>query len=437
MGVVITGVTPGGPCDGLVQEGEQLLAIDGAAIVDVLDYMHWSMNKNPTLTLEGPQGRRTLKVKKPPYEELGLEFASFLMDSQRSCANHCVFCFIDQLPKGMRDTLYFKDDDARLSFLMGNYISMTNLSEQDVARMIDYRVSPINISVHTMNPALRSKMLGNRRGGESLSTLRRFAEAGLSLNCQIVLCKGLNDRQELANSLRELLALGDAVDSIAVVPAGLTGHRQGLFPLSPFTAEEAADALCCIERYQQQALARYGRRVVFASDELYLQAGWEIPDYEFYEDFPQIENGVGMIAMLKDEVAAALPFVNPPAERRRVTTVTGEGVADILRQLVDEIEKECHNKLSVTVAAIRNDFFGGSINVTGLVTGRDIVAQLKGRDLGEELILPAVMLRYDRACFLDDMTVEALSEALQIPVRIAEMSGDGLVEALTGQRLRE
>jgi len=201
--------------------------------------MHWSMGKDPVLTLRDEKGeRRAVRIEKPPYEELGLEFESFLMDGQRSCANRCVFCFIDQLPKGMRDTLYFKDDDARLSFLMGNYISMTNLSERDVARMIAYRVSPINISVHTMNPALRDRMLGSRRGGESLSILRRFAEAGLSLNCQIVLCKGLNDRQELANTLRELLFLGDAVDSIAVVPAGLTGHRQGLFPLAPFTAED-------------------------------------------------------------------------------------------------------------------------------------------------------------------------------------------------------
>ena len=327
MGIEVIEVTAGGPCHGKVVPGERLEAIDGHPIADVLDYMHFSIGENPRLTLGDAQGnRRELRIQKPEYEELGLEFASFLMDRQRSCANRCIFCFIDQLPKGMRETLYFKDDDARLSFLMGNYISMTNLSEHDVQRMIDYRVSPINISVHTTNPELRSKMLGNRRGGESLALLDRFAQAGLDLNCQIVVCKGINDGEELSKTLDKLLSLAPAVDSVAVVPAGLTGHREGLFPLEPFDRAGAADVVARVQRAGDEAVQKHGRRIVFASDELYLQAGIALPDYEFYEDFPQLENGIGMIAMLEEEVHAALPDLVAPSRPRRVTAVTGEAV---------------------------------------------------------------------------------------------------------------
>ena len=434
MGIEVIEVTAGGPCHGKVVPGERLEAIDGHPIADVLDYMHFSIGENPRLTLGDAQGnRRELRIQKPEYEELGLEFASFLMDRQRSCANRCIFCFIDQLPKGMRETLYFKDDDARLSFLMGNYISMTNLSEHDVQRMIDYRVSPINISVHTTNPELRSKMLGNRRGGESLALLDRFAQAGLDLNCQIVLCKGINDGEELSKTLDKLLSLAPAVDSVAVVPAGLTGHREGLFPLEPFDRAGAADVVARVQRAGDEAVQKHGRRIVFASDELYLQAGIALPDYEFYEDFPQLENGIGMIAMLEEEVHAALPDLVAPSRPRRVTAVTGEAVFPYLQRLVDEIENQCHNNLSVALKAVRNDFFGGKINVTGLVTGRDIAAQLEGQDLGEALIVPAVMLRYAGACILDDMTPQQLSERLGVPVEISRMSGQGLIEALTGR----
>ena len=391
MGVEVTEVTKGGPCHGHVKPGELLEAIDGHAIVDVLDYMHFSVGKDPVLTLSDRKGRRReLRIRKPRYEELGLSFSSFLMDTQKSCSNRCIFCFIDQLPKGMRDTLYFKDDDARLSFLMGNYISMTNLSEHDVQRMIDYRISPINISVHTTNPALRSKMLGNQRGGQSLAILDRFAQAGLDLNCQIVVCKGVNDGEELTRTLDKLLSLAPAVDSVAVVPAGLTGHRDGLYPLELLDERDAADVIDRVLRVSERALDMHGHRIVFASDELYLRAGIPIPEVEFYEDFPQLENGIGMIAMLCEEVRAALPDLVPPPKPRRVTAVTGESVFPYLRTLVDEIENKCHNNLTVMLKPIRNDFFGGGINVTGLVTGSDIAAQLKGCDLGEALVVPAV-----------------------------------------------
>ncbi|MBQ3391321.1 MAG: DUF512 domain-containing protein, partial [Clostridia bacterium] len=313
--------------------------------------------------------------------------------------------------------------------------SMTNLSERDVQRMIDYRVSPINVSVHTTNPALRSRMLGNRRGGESLAILERFAQAGLDLNCQVVVCKGVNDREELSATLEKLLSMAPAVDSIAVVPAGLTGHREGLYPLELQSREDAADTVARVEAAGQEALRAHGRRIVFASDELYLAAGLPIPDYDFYEDFPQIENGIGMIAMLREEVMGGLPDLVPPQNSRRITAVTGESVFPYLRVLVDEIENKCNNNLSVNLVPIRNDFFGGGINVTGLVTGGDIVKQLRGKSLGEALIVPSVMLRYDRVCFLDDMTVEQLSQELQSPIVIAEMSGEGLIEAMTGQPL--
>ncbi len=436
MSVAITGIGENSPCFGKVQVGERLEEINGSEIVDVLDYMHFSIEKDPTLTLLDLSGKqRKLRVKKPRYEDLGLEFGSFLMDTQRGCSNRCIFCFIDQLPKGLRETLYFKDDDARLSFLMGNYISMTNLSERDVQRMIDYRVSPINVSVHTTNPALRSRMLGNRRGGESLAILERFAQAGLDLNCQVVVCKGVNDREELSATLEKLISMAPAVDSIAVVPAGLTGHREGLYPLELQSREDAADTVARVEAAGQEALKAHGRRIVFASDELYLAAGLPIPDYDYYEDFPQLENGIGMIAMLREEVMGALPGLVPPQRSRKVTAVTGESVFPYLRVLVDEIENKCNNNLSVNLIPIRNDFFGGGINVTGLVTGGDIVKQLGGKPLGEALIVPAVMLRYDRVCFLDDMTVEQLSQELDIPIVIAEMSGEGLIESMTGQPL--
>ncbi|NLT58606.1 MAG: DUF512 domain-containing protein [Clostridiales bacterium] len=437
MDMQVRDIPADSPCAGLLLPGDRLLAIDGYALADVLDYMHHSAAGDPLLTVLRGQRRLELRVKKARYADLDLTFERFLMDDERSCDNNCLFCFVDQLPKGMRETLYFKDDDARLSFLMGNYISLTNLSEREVSRMIDYRISPINVSVHTTNPSLRSLMLGNPKGGESLGYLRRFAQAGLSLNCQIVACSGLNDGEELSRTLCDLLDLGPSVDSIAVVPAGLTAHRQGLYPLEPFTQAQAQDLCRRVLAAGERALGQTGRRTVYPSDELLLQAGLPIPDYDFYEEFLQLENGVGMLAMLCDEVEQALPGLIPPPAPRRVTGVTGTLAAPTLSKLFDAVVNRCHNRLAAALLPVENDFFGRTITVAGLVTGRDILRRLQGRQVGDALLVPAAMLRYDRACFLDDLSVEALERAVGAPVAVVENSGAALIAALTGQPVVE
>ncbi|HWQ50462.1 MAG TPA: DUF512 domain-containing protein [Terriglobales bacterium] len=430
MGILITGVD--GPSKGYVEVGEHLAEINGKKVLDVLDYMHLSQARGPTLTMAN--GRR-VTVPKPAYDDLGLTFESFLMDAQRSCANRCVFCFIDQLPPGMRETLYFKDDDARLSFLMGNYISMTNLSERDVARMVDYRVSPINISVHTTNPSLRAMMLGNQRGADSLAALRRFAGAGLSLNCQIVVCAGLNDGEELSSTLQDLLELLPALDSVAVVPAGLTRYREGLYPLRPLTKEEAEDVLGRVLAAGDSVIAAEGRRVVYPSDELFLQAGRDIPDGTFYDDYPQYENGVGMLAMLREEFETLLDGICPPAKLRRVTGVTGAAACPTVAELFEKVQGHCEGRLEARLVKIENRFFGPNITVAGLVTGQDIISQLKGIDVGDALLVPSVMLRYERDRFLDDVTVKELEQAVGAPVIIFEPDAAGLIKALTGEEI--
>lgn len=425
MGILITGVD--GPCKGYIEVGERLAEINGRRVVDVLDYMHLSQAPHPILTMEDG---RSVTVPKPAYDDLGLTFESFLMDTQRSCANHCVFCFIDQLPPGMRETLYFKDDDARLSFLMGNYISMTNLSERDIVRMIDYRVSPINISVHTTNPSLRARMLGNRRGADSLAALRRFADAGLSLNCQIVVCAGLNDGEELSSTLRDLLALLPALDSVAVVPAGLTKYREGLFPLRPLTKEEAQDVLHRVLAAGDGIMGAEGRRVVYPSDELFLQADCEIPHGTFYDDYPQYENGVGMLAMLREEFESLEDDICPPPALRRVTGITGVAAYPTVKRLFEKAQRRCEGRLEAQLVKVENRFFGPSITVAGLITGQDIICQLKGIDVGDALLIPSVMLRYERDRFLDDVTVEELAQEVGAPVVIFEPDAAGMIKAL-------
>ena len=428
MGILITGVD--GPCKGHVKIGERLAAIDGKPVVDVLDYMYLSRAPRPTLMMDGG---RTVTVPKLAFDDLGLEFESFLMDMQKSCSNKCVFCFIDQLPPGMRETLYFKDDDARLSFLMGNYISMTNLSDFDIDRIIKYKVSPLNISVHTTNPQLRERMLQNRHGGESLLALRKFADAGLSLNCQIVVCADLNDKDELTSTLNDLAGLLPSLDSVAVVPAGITKYRDGLYPLRPFTKDEAADTLKRVLEVGDRLLPIEGRRVVYPSDELFLQAGEDIPQGDFYDDYPQYENGVGMLAMLREEFDAVQDEICPPNKKRRVTGVTGAAAHPVLEKLYEKAVLACGGQLEAELVRVENAFFGPLITVTGLITGRDIIDCLAGKNLGDALLIPSVMLRYERDRFLDDMTVKELEVTLNVPVLIFEPDAAGLIKALTGE----
>ncbi len=412
--------------------GEQLVSINGHPIADVLDYRFYETERELRLVLRREGRDYPLELVKPRYASLGLEFETYLMDRERSCRNQCVFCFIDQLPPGMRETLYFKDDDDRLSFLFGNYITLTNIDSREIDRILQMHISPINVSVHTMDPALRCKMMNNRFAGEALGHLYRLAEGGIRLNCQIVLCPGLNDGQALEYSLEQLCGLGECLQSVACVPVGLTRYRQGLYPLTPFDRGTAAAALDVIERYGEHCKEQRGSRTVYASDELYLLAGRELPELEFYEDFPQLENGVGMLRDLEDSFLWALEEMEPWEGQRQVTIPTGECGFTFLDKLLDGLRKKCHN-LKIELVPIRNDFFGGTVNVTGLLTGQDICAQLEGRDLGDQLLIAGNMLKAGEDIFLDDMKLEELSARLGVPALRVGSSGQDLLAAILGR----
>lgn len=418
-----------------VRAGETLLSINGHEINDVLDYRFYETDARVTLRLRGEAGaEREAAVRKPEYASLGLVFDSYLMDEQRRCRNHCVFCFIDQLPPGLRESLYFKDDDARLSFLFGNYITLTNLTQKEVDRIKAMHISPVNISVHTTNPALRVKMMRNRFAGQTLDFLYQLARFGTKINCQLVLCPGLNDGPELLRTLKDLEGLQPAVQSIAVVPVGLTKYRQGLYPLEPYTKETAAAVIDMVETFGAHCLERFGARLAYAADEFYLKAGRPIPEPAFYGEFAQLENGVGLIASLREEFAFAMEERKLSALRRprSVSLATGVSAAPVLTGLLDALAKTCDN-LQYTVYPVVNRFFGESINVAGLVTGGDLIAQLRGKPLGEELLIPAVMLRSGDPVFLDDVTVEEVSQTLGVPVRAVPNDGEALLQAVLGE----
>lgn len=433
MPVKIEGVVTGSRAAAQgIQPGDILISINGHEVVDILDYRFLETERELKLLLSRGNSEYTAEIKKPQYAEIGLEFETYLMDEQRSCRNKCVFCFIDQLPKGMRETLYFKDDDDRLSFLFGNYITLTNIDDREVDRILKMHISPINVSVHTMNPELRCKMMFNRFAGQSLRHLYRLAQGGVKLNCQIVLCPGLNDGDELEYSLNELYSLGESLLSVACVPVGLTRYRDGLYPLTPFTKETAAAAIDLLEKYGEKFLKERGSRTVFASDELYIMAEREIPPLEFYEDFPQIENGVGMLRNLQDEFDWALEDCTPPTQPRHVTVPTGECGYEFINNLLDGLRKKCHN-LTVELIPVHNDFFGGTVNISGLLTGRDLINNLKGRNLGDEVLIVSNMLRADEDVFLDDVTLTELSEQLGTPARRISGSGEAMLAAILGQ----
>ena len=432
MAVTITGVEPGSRAQRLgIQPGDVLVSLNGHEIVDVLDYRFFETEKELRVRLTRAGEPFTVDLAKPQYASLGLEFETYLMDRQRSCRNKCVFCFIDQLPKGMRETLYFKDDDDRLSFLFGNYITLTNIDDREIDRILQMRISPINVSVHTMDPELRCRMMGNRFAGDSLRHLYRLAEGGIKLNCQIVLCPGLNDGAALEFTLEKLFSLGEGLLSVACVPVGLTRYREGLYPLAPFDRAGALQAVAQLERWGERFRRERGSRTVYASDELYLLAGLPIPPLEFYEDFPQIENGVGMLRNLEDELTWALQDLDLPDITRKVTIPTGEGGYAFFQEMLDGCRRKCHN-LSIDLVPVKNDFFGGTVNVTGLLTGQDILKHLQGRDLGNEVLLSTNMLRAGEDVFLDDMTLTQLSAALGVPCRRVGNTGEALACALWG-----
>ena len=417
-----------------VRVGETLTHINGHPILDVLDYKFYSYDPRLELTLrEAGGGTRTVRLRKEEGEDLGLEFETYLMDRARSCANSCIFCFVDQMPPGMRKSLYFKDDDARLSFLMGNYLTLTNLSQREIGRICDLRISPINISVHTTDPVLRERMLKHRRAGEVLEVMSRFARAGITMNCQIVSCPGINDGPALDRTLADLGALWPAVASVAVVPVGVTKYREGLCRIDPYTGAQAGAVIDQVEAFAAGFRAAHGTSLAWCSEEFYLLAGRPLPEKSYYEDVNQLENGVGMLQLLLSQARLALEgedlsALTPPP----FTVATGVSAAPFIGQVLDLCRAQCP-ALQGAVRPIVNRFFGETITVSGLVTGGDLMDQLRGQDLGERLLLPSNMLRAGEQVFLDDVTLAQVEETLGVPVRVVEAeSGFDLVDAMLG-----
>ena len=432
MSTVITSIDPRSPAERAgVRTGEKLLSIGGHDIVDVLDYRFFGYDPDPVLVLESPDRlRRTLKIKKPEGEDLGLNFDTYLMDTPRPCSNHCLFCFVDQMAPGCRDTLYFKDDDARLSFLMGNYITLTNLSPREAQRIIDLRISPINVSVHATEPQLRSTLLGSKAGGESLEYMRAFGAAGIVMNGQIVLCPGWNDGEHLQRTMEDMAAWGFA--SCSIVPVGLTKYRQGLARLKPVDRETACAVIDQVDAFGAKCLQQTGSRMFFCSDELYIRAGRPLPDEDYYEDYVQIENGVGLLRSLITEFHAALRLEDAPVSASPYTIATGVSAAPFLRELSEKAAEK--TGAAGQVIAIENNFFGHTVDVAGLVTGGDLIAQLKGRPLGSRLLIPVNMLRHGGDVFLDDLHVSDVESALGVPVTVVEQDGFDLLDAILGRK---
>lgn len=430
MAVKIFDVTTGSHADKAgIKKGETLLSINSNEIVDVLDYRFYQVNRKLTLEVaDEDKNVRTIEMTKGEYEEIGLEFETYLMDKQHSCRNKCIFCFIDQLPKGMRESLYFKDDDSRLSFLFGNYITLTNITEHEIERIIKMHISPINVSVHTTNPELRCKMMNNRFAGDTLKYLKRFADAGITLNCQIVSCPGINDGDELVRTLTDLENLG--VNMTAIVPVGLTRYRENLYPLVPYNKETAGQTIDIIEKMGDECVKKHGRRIFFPGDEFYLLAEREIPLPEFYEDFSALEDGIGMIAYLTDDVGWKLEELDADESLcHKVTIACGEGVFPYMKRIMSMINEKFPN-ITINTRAIKNNFFGGGVNVSGLVTGGDLIDQLRDDDLGDRLIITSSMLRFENDLFLDDVSTDDVERELGVTLVPVNNNGNDLVEAV-------
>lgn len=431
---IIDDIEPGSIAEELeLEAGDVLLSVNGQKIEDVFDY-HYLINDDAlTVLVRKKNGEEwELDIEKDYAEDLGIVFENGLMDDYRSCQNKCMFCFIDQMPEGMRETLYFKDDDSRLSFLQGNYVTLTNMKEKDIERIIRYRLEPINISVQTMDPKLRCRMLHNRFAGEALKKMERLREAGIEMNGQIVLCKGINDGAQLDESIRGLTEYIPYMQSLSVVPVGLTKYREGLYPLEPFEKEDAREVLALIHKWQQYCMDHYGTHFVHAGDEWYLLADMEIPPEDNYDGYLQLENGVGMMRLLEDEFTEALREAGTgsgKAESRNITVATGMLAAKLLKKLSNAF-MEKFPQIQVEVVPVRNDFFGERITVSGLLTGRDIIAQLKGKCLGDKLLLPCNLLRSGEETFLDDVTLDEVKKALQVKIDIVKSSGQDLLDAL-------
>ena len=428
---IISSVAPGSIAQEMgIEPGDRLLEVNGKSPEDVFDYRYLMNEEEILVLIRKVNGEEwELEIEKEYEDDLGIEFENGLMDDYRSCRNKCIFCFIDQMPPGMRETLYFKDDDSRLSFLQGNYLTLTNMSEHDIDRIIQYKLSPINISFQTMNPELRCKMLHNRFAGEIFDKVKRLKDAGIIMNGQIVLCRGVNDGAELERSIRELTAYMPQLESVSVVPVGLTRYRDGLYPLEPFTKEDACEVLDLIHGWQEKLYKEWGNHFIHAGDEWYILAERPIPEEKTYDGYLQLENGVGMVRLLDEEVAQTLAGMTGDDRKIHRTIATGELAAPFLRKHVESVRKKYPN-VDIQVLAIKNEFFGGKITVAGLITGTDLISQLKGKDLGDRLLLTNHMLKSGEPVFLDDVTVDDVQNALQIKVSIVESSGADFVSSL-------
>ena len=423
-------VTPGSIAEELeLEPGDVLLTIDGEELEDIFDYDYMTDAESFVMVVRKANGEEWELEIESGGEDLGLTFENGLMSDYKSCSNKCIFCFIDQMPPGMRETLYFKDDDSRLSFLQGNYITLTNMKDKDIERIIRFHLAPINISVQTMNPELRCKMLHNRFAGEALKKIDRLYEAGTEMNGQIVLCRGVNDGKELAYTIEQLSKYAPVMQSVSVVPVGLSKYREGLYPLEPFTKEDACEVIDLIEKWQKINYERHGIHFIHASDEWYILAEREMPEEGRYDGYIQLENGVGMLRLLHEEVMDALDEKTDDGKEEELSIATGRLPYPYLDTLVKEIMKVYPGR-KVHVYPIRNDFFGEKITVAGLITGQDLIAQLKDKPLGDRLILPSVMFKSGEEVFLDDITKTQAEDALQIPINIVKSSGYDLVDAI-------
>ncbi len=434
MGVLITNVMKNTPSfKAGISAGDELLSIGGNSINDVLDYMYYSAEAFVEVSVMRENRRLNFHIEKGEYDDLGLEFESFLMSKQQSCSNKCIFCFIDQMPPNMRETLYFKDDDSRLSFLQGNYVTLTNMKQEEIDRIISMKLY-VNVSVHTTNPELRCFMMNNRFAGEKLAYLKQFADAGIAMNCQIVLCPGINDGEELVRTLTDLGKLMPNIKSIAVVPVGVTKFRDGLYKLKLHDFESANAAIDIIERFQEEFLSKYGSRMVFGSDEFYITAKRKLPSFNSYEEFSQFENGIGMMRSLIDEFCDALEDAIESEISENIPScsiATGYIAYDFIAELVEKTKAK-FPKLDCDVYRIRNDFFGETITVTGLITGGDLIGQLRGKKLGEYLLLSSDMIRKGEDVFLDDVTISDVESALNVKIILTKNDGYDLFDKIVG-----
>lgn len=433
---MIKDVLPGSIADELgIEAGDKLISINNNEIEDVFDYHFYVNDEELVLLIEKPNGEEwELEIEKDYEEDLGIEFEQGLMDEYRSCHNKCMFCFIDQMPEGMRDTLYFKDDDSRLSFLQGNYVTLTNMSDHDIERIVRYHLEPINISFQTTNPELRCKMLHNRFAGDALKKVDTLYESGIQMNGQIVLCKGINDGEELERSIRDLSKYVPCLQSVSVVPVGLTKYREGLYPLEPFTREDAVKILDTIHRWQDKFYEEYGIHFIHAGDEWYILAGEEMPEEERYDGYLQLENGVGMLRLLENEFEEAYEKVDGDDRDRELSIATGFLAYPYIQKMASRIEEKYYNT-QIHVYPIRNDFFGELITVSGLITGQDLIHQLQNQKLGDRLLLPCNMFRSQEEVFLDDITLAQVEDALQVRADIVKSSGQDFIDVIVNEIL--